>query len=363
MAEQNPPSFMSLVATEQAYQGRNLISGLRPFPGCVLGGDLAVTPQGSPNMTVNVAAGGDFVLGTQSAIQGMYHCFNDATVILTIASNASGNPRWDTIAAVVQDQQYSGANNKWLLQVVQGTPAGSPADPALPVNSHRLARIVVPNGATTIGPGGAQGSIVDQRSFVERKELITTTQGPPLSGTFFAGDKVRDLRGALWVCSAAGTPGVWRWAGGGCYAASIYRNAAFGIQGSTDAVLIPFDATNYDPAVMSGGGGGRLTAPVPGLYRVSFFFSYTSGAGAVTGDGFAVIYKNGSMFIHSIQRKAIGVPSTSGIATSLPIVLAANDYIQIGIYTAFTSNASSTTALATNASESGFSMELIGAAA
>jgi hypothetical protein len=36
-----------------------------------------------------------------------------------------------------------------------------------------------------------------------------TVSGPPVTGTFQAGDVVPDLAGVTWVCTAAGTPGTW----------------------------------------------------------------------------------------------------------------------------------------------------------
>lgn len=42
-----------------------------------------------------------------------------------------------------------------------------------------------------------------------------TTSGAPTSGTFAAGDFVIDQSGAVWVCSAAGSPGTWKQIGAG----------------------------------------------------------------------------------------------------------------------------------------------------
>lgn len=36
-----------------------------------------------------------------------------------------------------------------------------------------------------------------------------TASGPPVTGTFIAGDFVVDQTGSLWICTAAGTPGTW----------------------------------------------------------------------------------------------------------------------------------------------------------
>src|SRR5579859_4630554 len=131
--------------------------------GCRLAGDLAVTANGTPNMTVNVAAGEAIINGTENATsQGAYEALNDATVNLAIAASDPTNPRIDIVVAKVQDAQYSGATNAWSLAVVTGTPAGSPAAPATPNNAIVLAQIAVAANATTI----TSGNITDKRPFL-----------------------------------------------------------------------------------------------------------------------------------------------------------------------------------------------------
>jgi len=130
-----------------------------PQPGIADSASLAVTANGTPNMSVNVAAGRAFIAGTEASLQGTYMVENDATVNKTISASDSTNPRWDIVVAKVQDSNYSGATNAWSIAVVTGTPAGSPAEPALPANSIKLARVIVTAGATTI----TSGNIVDYR--------------------------------------------------------------------------------------------------------------------------------------------------------------------------------------------------------
>lgn len=42
----------------------------------------------------------------------------------------------------------------------------------------------------------------------------TSSGGPPTTGTFIAGDFIVDNNGHIWVCTTAGTPGVWAQVGG-----------------------------------------------------------------------------------------------------------------------------------------------------
>lgn len=125
-----------------------------------VGGDLLVSANGTPNMSVNVAAGEALVNGTQNTTsQGAYHCLNDATVNLTIAASDPTNPRIDIVVAQVQDAAYSGGTNAWSLAVVTGTPAPSPSPPATPNNAIVLAQVAVAANATSI----TSGNITDTR--------------------------------------------------------------------------------------------------------------------------------------------------------------------------------------------------------
>lgn len=122
-------------------------------------GDLLVTQNGTPNMSVNVAAGHVWIDGTEAATQGAYHGYNDATKNLVVAASDPTNPRKDLVIAKVQDAAYSGATNAWSIAVVTGTPAASPVEPAVPANAVVLAMINVAALATTI----TNANITDRR--------------------------------------------------------------------------------------------------------------------------------------------------------------------------------------------------------
>jgi hypothetical protein len=123
-----------------------------PAHGVVRSGDFAVTQNGTPNMSVNVAAGGAFIRGTQNANQGAYHVWNDGTVNLGIDSSDLTNGRRDLVIAQVRDSYYSGATDDARITVVTGTPAASPVDPSLSSfpNALVLARITVAAGDSAI---------------------------------------------------------------------------------------------------------------------------------------------------------------------------------------------------------------------
>lgn len=142
--------------------GRLAASSLKPRGGVhfELGGGMFVSQNGVPNMTVNVAAGGCAVPGTEGASQGCYYIVNDGTVNLAITAAHATLNRIDIVVVRIQDQAYSGALNVATLEVVAGTPAASPAAPAAPANSLILAQVSIPATDTTI----TTSQITDKRT-------------------------------------------------------------------------------------------------------------------------------------------------------------------------------------------------------
>lgn len=150
-----------------------------PAHGVVRTGDFAVTQNGTPNMSVNVAAGGAFIRGTQNANQGAYHVWNDGTVNLSISAADATNGRRDLVIAQVRDAFYSGATNDARITVVTGTPAASPVDPSLASfpNALVLARITVAAGDTAINTA----DITDLRTVANQIGKIPTYNSSALA--------------------------------------------------------------------------------------------------------------------------------------------------------------------------------------
>lgn len=136
-------------------------------------GDYAVTQNGTPNMSVNVAAGVAFVLGDDSPdAQPNYVVRNDATVNVALTPADVTNPRIDLIVLEVRDSVFSGSFDDGRLRAVAGTPAGSPVPPALPNNCMELARVAVAASDTTI----VNADITDRRPIATPGgELLTAT--------------------------------------------------------------------------------------------------------------------------------------------------------------------------------------------
>lgn len=152
-----------------------------PAHGIVRATDFAVTQNGTPNMSVNVAAGGAFIRGTQNANQGAYHVWNDGTVNLSISAADATNGRRDLVIAQVRDAFYSGATNDARITVVTGTAAASPVDPSLASfpNALVLARITVAAGDTAINTA----DITDLRTVANQVGKIPTYNTSALATT------------------------------------------------------------------------------------------------------------------------------------------------------------------------------------
>lgn len=124
-------------------------------------GDLRVTERAAgANMSVDVSSGRGWVLGDSAAFQGYYVVANDATVNLAVAASDATNPRKDIVIANARDGFYGGTDNDWKLQVVTGSPAASPTEPALPDTALKLAVVDVAAGATSI----TNANITDTRT-------------------------------------------------------------------------------------------------------------------------------------------------------------------------------------------------------
>ena len=183
-----------------------------PAHGVARGADFAVTQNGTPNMSVNVAAGGAFIRGTQNANQGAYHVWNDGTVNLSISAADATNGRRDLVIAQVRDAFYSGATNDARITVVTGTPAAVPVDPSLASfpNALVLARITVAAGDTAINTA----DITDLRTMANilnaRPVFGSTTQRDQFIPVPYAGQQCYLATGTRTEGLYSFTNGAWR---------------------------------------------------------------------------------------------------------------------------------------------------------
>jgi hypothetical protein len=162
VAEFQPPYCLES-AGHHAQLFRQAISTLVGADGGVVAADsLEVTPHEPANMSVDInggapPAGEIWVPGTSSpGSQGSYFCWNDGVVTRAIGASDEGDPRIDTVVARVFDSQYAGGEDKWVLEVVPGTPEpGADLEnlngaAAVPASSLVLAYVLVAAKAVKI---------------------------------------------------------------------------------------------------------------------------------------------------------------------------------------------------------------------
>lgn len=174
MAAQTPPIFLQ-AGSHPAEDVRRAFSALVANRGIATPTDLAVTQNGTPNMTVLVATGQVAIPGSEATYQGTYLCENRGSLAVTISAADATNPRRDLIVARVRDAGYSGATNSFAIEAVTGTAAASPVDPTVPANSWVLARVAVAAAATSI----TNANITDMRSTYSSSQygLMATAGG------------------------------------------------------------------------------------------------------------------------------------------------------------------------------------------
>ena len=198
MALRTPPSWLQN-GSHTAENDRITTTGsLWGSTGVVRTGDLVVSA--TTGMVLSVAAGWAAILGNYQTNQGTYMVYNDGATNATIATADPTNPRIDLVCITVNDAQYSGNLNSVVINVVTGTPAGSPTVPSTPTNSIALAQVAVAAGTTTI----TSGNITDRRvraQIIEPTISSSSTSTVPLRIALNSGQTAN----ALQIVNAAGT--------------------------------------------------------------------------------------------------------------------------------------------------------------
>lgn len=151
--------------------------------GCIQSGDLAVTAQGSPNMTVAVAGGAALITATPtSEIARRFRTTLSASTNVTINANTSGSTRYDLVylslaAATLHTPPTSGDFTEGAtLSTSRQTTSGVTLSGAGISNAILLAEVLVANNAASI----TSGNITEKRIFTD---LISPTGRSWLSWT------------------------------------------------------------------------------------------------------------------------------------------------------------------------------------
>ena len=149
MTLRTPPSWLQN-GSHPAENDRLTMQALYSTTGIIGSTSLAVTQSATPGMSVLIASGWAAIVGTTQANMGVYTSYNDASVTASIATANATNPRIDLVCLTVNDAYYTGSTNNIVVNVVTGTPAGSPTVPATPANSIALAQVYVGAAVTSI---------------------------------------------------------------------------------------------------------------------------------------------------------------------------------------------------------------------
>lgn len=167
MTLRTPPSWLQN-GSHPAENDRLSMQALYSTTGIIGANSLSVSQSGTPGMSVVIASGWAAIVGTTQANMGVYTAYNDGNSTATITTANATNPRIDLVCLTVNDAYYTGSLNNIVINVVAGTPAGSPAVPSTPANSIALAQVYVGANVTSI----TNANITDVRVAVT-SNLIT----------------------------------------------------------------------------------------------------------------------------------------------------------------------------------------------
>lgn len=164
------PEFLQTTKYAAQRMRQMMATGAIIQEGIVNKGDFAVAQRGAgANMSVDVAAGDAWVLGDNTARQGLYHVGNDGTINVAVPAAHATLPRIDQVVLRIYDSTVIGGEKDLAaIEVVSGTAtAGATLSnltgaAALPASAIRLAYIVV--GAAVVKVETANlGNLVDPR--------------------------------------------------------------------------------------------------------------------------------------------------------------------------------------------------------
>lgn len=140
--------------------------------GVFAAGDFDVTERGAgANMSVDVAAGGAWIYGDDTARQGAYHLVNDATVNVAVSAAHATLPRVDQVVARIYDSTVVGGSDVPAIEVIAGTPTASAQCTDPTAANYRLGAAALPNGAVRLADvqvDAAAASIVNAKIYDRR---------------------------------------------------------------------------------------------------------------------------------------------------------------------------------------------------
>lgn len=234
------------------------------------GGKFAVSQTASPSMAVLVKSGIAVIPNSQSTAGGTYFVTNDADVTLAVAASHATLGRKDLVVINVRDTAYSGGSNDVQLQVVTGTPAASPVNPAMPNNALLLAVINVVAASTTV----VNANIDEERSFFAANggvvPIVSQFGYLPAVGEFPDGTLFWDIANEqLLIQRDSAWPQIWP------VARPATSRTILATSGTTSSTSYTEVLTGITPAVI----GGSITVPESGEFLILWAARMANGAG------------------------------------------------------------------------------------
>ena len=306
MALRTPPSWLQN-GSHPAENDRLTTQALYATTGIIGSTSLAVTQNGTPNMSVNIAVGWAAIVGTSTTTQGTYVSYNDAVVNAAIATAPSSNSRIDLVCLTVNDAYYSGSTNNVAVNVVTGTVAASPVAPSTPANSIALAQVLVGTSVTSIITANITDvrvqtttnlpvvSLTGTQTLTNKTLTAPTITQPTITAPFEVGQQLSTFGGTMNLDLASGEV-LWYTSGGTANATLNFRgnsgttlNSLVGVGVPVSVVvLISQGATAYIPSAFQIDGtavtpkwaGG--TAPSAGNASAIDMYSFTIWKTAAT---------------------------------------------------------------------------------
>lgn len=231
-------------------------------------GDLRVQQNGGGGQNVLIGKGRAIVPRTG---QGPYLFCNYADQVVAMPAASGVNPRIDIVCATAYDKGPfpADAAHGPEFTIVQGTPAGSPAVPATPADSIKLAEVFRAVNDNTI----TSGEITDKRAGTTLNGAIRRIgAGDSLADAGSLTGEMRDTGSSLdrWTGSVWEPIVTYAGAATGLHAA-YYQSAAQSIPNLADT-KIKFDtAETADASVtVAGTGNVNFTPNKTGVWRVNF---------------------------------------------------------------------------------------------
>lgn len=365
MALRNPPTWLQQ-GSHMAVDDRLMLQSVVPHGGVADIGSMYVRQTPAPSMTVEIDSGGAFVQGTQLFNQGMYHCFNEAPIEISIAPASAQYPRIDLVVLRVYDAEVSASINECRFEVITGSAAVVPITPPLPVNSIPLATVEVPAEATQI----LGVNIADERIFARTRsapEWITSEQSPveAIAGEqFFETDTGRPrywngtaLRypGHRAVATSTLRPsdaytgleifetdtgriltyqsGKWMLTGGKVPYVTLRRTTVSSAFAANAWLPISWNAVaDGDTSMWNAGTPERVTVPIDGIYLcVSQWKLDDTNTGGDLFSGFSVQNLSSRRYRGQSMLRATG--AASDINSSALIPMSAGEWVQAELYT------------------------------